>query len=44
MAGVTRILENKVCSSLDECLLDKDIGGFVGAYLFDDIAPIKENS
>jgi len=27
---VMRTLESKVCSSLDECLLDEDIGGFVG--------------
>jgi hypothetical protein len=33
-----------VCSSLDECLLDEDIGGFVGTYLFDDIQKVKENS
>jgi hypothetical protein len=25
------------------CLLDEDIGGFVGSYLFDEIALIKQN-
>ena len=33
----------KVSSSLDECLLDEDIGGFIGSYLFDDIGLIKES-
>jgi hypothetical protein len=41
---VTKTLESKVCSSLDECLLDEDIGGFVGTYLFDDIQKIKESN
>jgi signal recognition particle GTPase len=41
---VTRTLEGKVCSSLDECLLDKDIGRFVGKYLFDDIQKVKEST
>jgi len=41
---VTRTLEGKVCSSLDECLLDEDIGGFVGTYLFDDIQKVKESN
>jgi signal recognition particle GTPase len=43
-ADNTRTLENKVCSSLDKCLLDKDIGGFVGTYLFDDIQKVKEST
>jgi hypothetical protein len=43
-ADVTRTLEGKVCSGLDECLLDEDIGGFVGTYLFDDIQKVKEIS
>jgi hypothetical protein len=29
---------------LDKCLLDEDIEGFLGTYLFDDIALIKGNS
>jgi hypothetical protein len=29
---------------LDECLLDEDIRGHVGTYLFDDIDVIKDNS
>jgi hypothetical protein len=41
---VTRTLESKVGGSLDECLLDEDIGGFVGTYLFDDIQKVKESN
>jgi hypothetical protein len=41
---IIRTLENKVCSSLDECLLDEDIGGFSGTYLFDDIQKVKESN
>jgi hypothetical protein len=33
-----------VCSSLDKCLLDEVIGGFVDTYLFDDIQKIKESN
>jgi hypothetical protein len=33
-----------VCSSLDKCLLDEIIGGFVGTYLFDDIQKLKESN
>jgi hypothetical protein len=25
-------------------MLDEDIGGFVGAYLFDDVESVKQNS
>ncbi len=31
-------------ATLDECLLDEDIGGFVGAYLFDDVEAVKESA
>jgi hypothetical protein len=31
-------------AALDECLLDEDIGGFVGAYLFDNIEAVKESA
>jgi len=41
---VTRTLESKVCSSLDKCFLDEDIGGFVGTYLCDDIQKVKEST
>jgi hypothetical protein len=41
---VTRTLKSKVCGSLDECLLDEDIGGFVGTCLFDDIQKVKESN
>ncbi len=34
-ADITLTSDEKVSSSLDECLLDEDIGGFVGSYLFD---------
>jgi hypothetical protein len=37
------LTSDKVSSSLDEYLLDEDIGGFVGSYLFDDIGLIKES-
>jgi hypothetical protein len=36
-ADITLTSDEKVSSSLDECLLDEDIGGFAGSYLFDDI-------
>jgi len=42
-ADITLTSDEKVSSSLDECLLDEDIGGFVGSYLFDEIALIKQN-
>mgnify|MGYP007113547423 FL=1 len=42
-ADITLTSDEKVSSSLDECLLDEDIGGFVGSYLFDDIGLIKES-
>jgi hypothetical protein len=37
-------LENNICSHLDECLPDEDIGGFLGTYLFEDIGAVKDNS
>lgn len=42
-ADVTIICDDKVNSSLDECFLDEDIGGFVGAYLYDSLETIKHN-
>jgi hypothetical protein len=42
-ADVTRTLESKMYSSLDEYLREEDIGGFVGTYLFDDIQKVKES-
>jgi len=42
-ADITLTSDEKVSSSLDECLLDEDIGGFIVSYLFDDIELIKEN-
>ena len=42
--NVTRTLESKVCSILDECPLHEDIGGFAGTYLFDDIQKLKESN
>jgi hypothetical protein len=42
-ADITLTSDEKVISSLDECLLDEDIGGFVGSYLFDEIESIKQN-
>jgi hypothetical protein len=43
-ADITKYKENKVSSSLDDVLLDEDIGGFVGTYLYDDINNIKDNN
>jgi len=34
----------KVANCLDEVLLDEDIGGFVGMFLFQSVDDIKENS
>jgi len=42
-ADITLTSDEKVSSSLDECLLDEDIGGFAGSSLFDDIGLIKES-
>ena len=33
----------KIDSSLDQVLLNEDIGGFVGLYLFDEVSTIKGN-
>ncbi len=30
--------------TLHKCLMDEDIGGFVGAYLFDDAEAVKQNT
>ncbi len=31
-------------AALDECLLDEDIGGFVGAYLIDIVEAVKKSA
>jgi hypothetical protein len=43
-ADLTKTVNGKLVTTLDECLLDKDIGGFVGAYLFDDVEAVKESA
>jgi hypothetical protein len=40
---LTKTLNGKVTSSLDEVLLDKDIGGFVGLFLFNSVDDVKDN-
>jgi hypothetical protein len=42
-ADLTKTVEGKVIGSLDECLLDEDIGGFVGKYLYNSVSEIKNN-
>ena len=42
-ADMTRNKNGKIDSSLDEVLLNEDIGGFVGLYLFDEVNTIKDN-
>jgi len=42
-ADITRTFNDQINSSLDECLLDEDIGGFVGTYLYEDMDDIKNN-
>jgi hypothetical protein len=32
---LTKMINGKVANCLDEVLLDKDIGGFVGMFLFE---------
>jgi hypothetical protein len=41
--NLTKSLNGKVTSSLDEVLLDEDIGGFVGMFLFDSVEEIKDD-
>jgi hypothetical protein len=41
---LTKIINGKVANCLDEVLLDEDIGGFVGMFLFDSVDDIKNNS
>jgi hypothetical protein len=43
-ADLTKTVNGKLAGTLDECLLGDDIGGFVGAYLFDDVETVKQNS
>ena len=38
------MINGKVANCLDEVLLDEDIGGFVGMFLFDSVDDIKNNS
>jgi hypothetical protein len=40
---MTRNKNGKIDSSLDEVLLNEDIGGFVGLYLFEEVNTIKDN-
>lgn len=42
-ADLTSVSDGKVCSSLDECLLNEDIGGFVHTCLYNDPNAIKNN-
>ena len=41
---LTKVVNGKAGGSLDEALLDEDIGGFVGMYLFHSVEEIKDNS
>jgi hypothetical protein len=41
---LTKLVNGKVAGCLDEALLDEDIGGFVGMYLFDAVDDIKNNT
>ena len=38
------MINGKVANCLDGVLLDEDIGGFVGMFLFDSVDDIKDNS
>ena len=38
------MINGKVANCLDEVLLDEDIGGFVGMFLFDSVDDINNNS
>jgi hypothetical protein len=38
------MINGKVANCLDEVLLDEDIDGFVGMFLFDSVDDIKDNS
>jgi hypothetical protein len=40
---LTKTSNGKVTSSLDEVLLDKDIGGFIGLFIINSIDDIKDN-
>ena len=41
---LTKLVNGKVAGGLDEALLDEDIGGFVGMYLFNAVDDIKNNT
>ncbi len=43
-ADLSKTANGKLVGALDECLLGEDIGGFVGAYLFEDVDTVKQNS
>jgi len=34
---LTKMINGKVANTLDEVLLDEDIGGFVGMFLFESV-------
>jgi len=41
---LTKLVNGKVAGGLDEALLDEDIGGFVGMYLFNAVDDIKNKN
>ena len=41
---LTKLVNGKVAGCLDEALLDEDIDGFVGMYLFNAVDDIKNNT
>ena len=41
---MTKLVNGKVAGCLNEALLDEDIGGFVGMYLFNAVDDIKNNT
>jgi hypothetical protein len=43
-ADLTKSSNGKLVATLGNCLFDEDIGGFVGAYLFDDYETVKESA
>ncbi len=43
-ADLTKTSNGKWDATLGDCLLDEDILGFVGAYLFDDVETVKEST
>jgi hypothetical protein len=43
-ADITKFSDGELKSSLDDVMLDEDIGGFVSMFLYDDVNSIKNNS